>query len=95
MCFISIVANPVLHAKMKHVELDVHFMCEKVMRGKLLINHVLAQEQIYDLFTKPLSKQAFARLRSKLGASTTEKDDIHKQLHVTHSCRICWTSDLY
>lgn len=48
------------------------------MRGELLINHLLAQEYIYDLFTKPLSKQVFARLRSKLEVGTTEKDDIHK-----------------
>lgn len=29
MCVILIVANPMLHAKLKDVELDVHFLCEK------------------------------------------------------------------
>lgn len=64
---VQISVNPVLHSKMKHVELDLHFVREKVVKGDLQINHIAAHNQVADLFTKPLSESQFVALRSKLG----------------------------
>ncbi|KAH1115377.1 hypothetical protein J1N35_008755 [Gossypium stocksii] len=36
----SLVANPVLHAQVKHVELDLHFVRDKVLSGNLQVNYV-------------------------------------------------------
>lgn len=34
---VSLAANPVLHSKIKHVTLDVHFVCERVLAKQLQV----------------------------------------------------------
>ncbi|XP_060182282.1 uncharacterized mitochondrial protein AtMg00810-like [Lycium barbarum] len=59
--------NPVLHARTKHVEMDYHFVREKVARGQLVTHFVRTKDQLADIHTKALTKQEFTRFRSKLG----------------------------
>lgn len=59
--------NPMFHAWSKHIELDYHFVREKVAMGHLLTRHVPTSSQPADIFTKPLSKDPFQRFRSKMG----------------------------
>ncbi|KAE8658445.1 Ethylene-responsive transcription factor RAP2-13 [Hibiscus syriacus] len=42
---ISMSVNPIYHAKTKHVELDVHFVREKVVANKLKVNYVPSLHQ--------------------------------------------------
>ncbi|KAG8496673.1 hypothetical protein CXB51_007951 [Gossypium anomalum] len=58
---IVIAANPVLHSKFKHVELDLFFIREKVTDGSLHVGEVLACDQVADILTKPLSVSLFTR----------------------------------
>ena len=64
---ISFASNPVLHARTKHIELDVHFIRDRVLAKQLDLRHVPSVDQVADILTKPLSLQFFARLRNKLG----------------------------
>jgi hypothetical protein len=49
--------NPANHSHMKHIQIDLHFVCDLVQQGSLWVRHVHTQDQLVDLLTKPLSKQ--------------------------------------
>ncbi|KAG8475422.1 hypothetical protein CXB51_032239 [Gossypium anomalum] len=60
---VAIAANPVLHSKFKHVELDLFFVREKVADGLVLVGEVPTCDQVADVLTKPLSVSAFTRFQ--------------------------------
>ncbi|GJU31949.1 gag/pol polyprotein [Tanacetum coccineum] len=59
-------ANLIIHARTKHVEIDYHFVLEKVAQRDLRVQHISTHDQIVDIFTKPLPTPRFLFLRSKL-----------------------------
>lgn len=63
---VSIAHNPVLHARTKHIELDIHFVREKVLSNALSVLHVPAADQLADSVTKPLSFNRFNGIRTNL-----------------------------
>ncbi len=46
--------NPVQHSRIKHIQIDLHFVRDLVQRGNLHVRHVHTQDQLADLLTKLL-----------------------------------------
>ena len=59
--------NHVFYARTKHVELDSHFVREKVAPGSLPTRYVSTKDQIANILTKPLPKFEFSHNCIKLG----------------------------
>ena len=63
---IKIANNPVQHSKTKHIEIRHHFLRDHVVKEDIDIIHVNTEEQLADIFTKPLDEKRFCKLRCEL-----------------------------
>lgn len=57
---------------MKHIELDLYFVKEKVQSNQVSISYISAKDQVADILTKPLSKASFLHFREWLSTSANE-----------------------
>ena len=64
---INIAHNPVQHDRTKHVEIDRHFIKEKLREGLICTPFVKTGDQLTDILTKGIASRPFYHILSKLG----------------------------
>jgi hypothetical protein len=63
---IALASNPIYHACTKPIEVDYHFIREKILYKDLTASYISTQGQYADIFTKGLTLAKFLFLRDKL-----------------------------
>jgi hypothetical protein len=58
--------NPVEHSRTKHIDIRHHFLRDHQQKGDIEVFYVSTENQLADIFTKPLDEKTFCRLRSEL-----------------------------
>ena len=64
---INLTKNPIQHSRTKHIEIRYHFIREHVANDEICLDYVNTEEQLADIFTKPLNEERFCYLRGELG----------------------------
>jgi hypothetical protein len=58
--------NPVQHQRAKHMEIDLHFVWDRVAIGEVRVIHIPTTSQFADIFTKGLPSSTFTEFCSSL-----------------------------
>jgi len=77
---INLAKNPISYGRSKHIETKFHFLREQVRKGKLEVKHCNTNEQVADMFTKPLRLDKFEELREWLAVRSVAKFSLKKIL---------------
>ncbi len=63
---VKIAKNPVQHSLTKHIDIRHHFLRDHEAKGDISLRGVRSEEQLADIFTKPLDESPFVRLRGEI-----------------------------
>jgi hypothetical protein len=56
---IKIAYNPCEHSRTKHIDIRHHFLRDHAIKGYIVISYVGTNDQLADIFTKPLDEKRF------------------------------------
>jgi hypothetical protein len=86
--------NLVEHNRTKHIDIRHHFLRDHQQRRDIDVCHISIENQLADIFTKPLDEKRFCRLHSELNALDSWNLDCvtpgfkeQSQVHLIHAPR--------
>jgi hypothetical protein len=63
---VKIATNLIQHKRTKHIDIRHHILRYHVSKGDIVMEGVRTDDQLVDIFTKPLDETRFCKLRSEL-----------------------------
>ena len=63
---VKLINNMVQHSRTKHINVCKHFIRDHYQKGDVCIDSVGTDDQLADIFTKPLDEKRFCKLRNEL-----------------------------
>jgi hypothetical protein len=54
---IKIAYNPCEHSRTKHIDIQHHYLRDHAIKVDIIISHVVTNDQLADIFTKPLDEK--------------------------------------
>jgi hypothetical protein len=63
---VKLATNPVQHSRTKHIDIRHHFLRDHVGNRDITIYSIGTDDQLADIFTKPLDETRFCTLRSEM-----------------------------
>lgn len=67
---IALAKNPQFHGRSKHIDIQHHYVREKIVDGTVELTYIDTSRQIADGLTKALPREPFERFRKALGLQT-------------------------
>jgi hypothetical protein len=64
---ISLSEDPLLHSRVKHMDIKYYFLWERVIAGDFILHYIHTKNNLADIFTKALEPTKFNFLRPLLG----------------------------
>jgi hypothetical protein len=69
---ITLAKNPVYHERSKHIDTHHHFIQEHVNNNEVELISCKTNDQVADIFTKPLKEETFIRLKLMFGMTSLD-----------------------
>jgi hypothetical protein len=63
---VKLATNPVQHSRTNHIDIRQHFLRDHVGKADIFVYSIGTNDQLADIFTKPLDEARFCKLRSEM-----------------------------
>ena len=64
---IALAKNPTNHSRTKHIDIQHHFIRERLESGEISLRYCPTQEMVADVLTKALARERHQKLRRDMG----------------------------
>ena len=63
----SLAKNRMISQQTKHIDIKYHYIRDIIESNQLILEHVASEDNVADIFTKPLSALKFIQFREQMG----------------------------